>query len=228
MIQEIKEERMDFENMSGSDLIEIISWKEEYPQESEQAFTMFCSRYEKSLIQKAEIYCLRYAYNEVEALLVANCTFARVWKYPTFDIKKAKSKNIDTAIMLWMLRILYTQIILLGKINTCAEPTPEEDLSVITTVNELIEFHVGNDVEKKNELKVRLEILNSAMLGLSEKQKIVYLTYKAYEQSGKNIPRSISKKLQDQLELTQNSIRVYKQDANKHVLNYLERINVTK
>ena len=57
MIQEIKEERMDFENMSGSDLIEVISWKEEYPQEAEQAFTMFCSRYEKSLIEKAEIYC---------------------------------------------------------------------------------------------------------------------------------------------------------------------------
>jgi len=112
--------------------------------------------------------------------------------------------------------------------NTCAEPTSEEDLSVITTVNELIEFHIGNDVEKKNELKVMLEILNSAMLGLSEKHKIVYLTYKAYEQFGKNIPRSISKKLQGQLELTQNSIRVYKLDANKHVLNYLEQINVTK
>ena len=57
MEQEIKKEIIDFESMSGSDLIEFISWKDEYPREAEQAFVTFCDRYEKDLIQKAEIYC---------------------------------------------------------------------------------------------------------------------------------------------------------------------------
>lgn len=211
--------------MLGSELIEFISWKEEYPREAEQAFAVFCGRYEKDLLQKAEIYCSKFGYSEVDALLVANCAFARVWKYPSFDEKKAKSKNTDTAILMWLYPILYTQIVLLGKKNTCAEPSKEEDLSVISNVDELINFSVGNDLEKKKELKVRLEVIESALLGLSDKHRVIYLTYKAYEEVGKNIPRTVSKKLQEQLELTQNSIRVYKMDANQHVSLYLARIN---
>ena len=225
MEQEIKKEIIDFESMSGSDLIEFISWKDEYPREAEQAFVTFCDRYEKDLIQKAEIYCSKFGYNEVDALLVANCTFARVWKYPTFDIKKSKAKCIDNAIILWMTRIMYTQIILLGKKNTCAEPIQEEDLSIIYDVDELIQFRIGDDLEKKKELKAKLDVINSAMSALPEKHLIIYLTYKAYEESGKNIPRSVSKKLQDQLDLTQNSIRVYKMEANQHISNYLAQIN---
>lgn len=225
MEQEIKREIMDFESMPSSELIEFISWKDEYPREAEQAFVVFCSRYEKDLLQKAEKYCSKFGYNEVEALLVANCTFARVWKYPSFDVKKAKSKNVNTAILLWLYPILYTQIILLGKKNTCAEPSQEEDLSVITNVDELIQFHVGDDLEERKELKVRLEIINSALLGISEKHQIIYLTYKAYEEAGKNIPRSVSKKMREQLDLTQNSIRVYKMEANQHISDYLAKIN---
>lgn len=225
MGQEINRDIIDFISMPSSELIEVISWKNEYPIEAEQAFIAFCRRYEKILIQKAEIYCSKFGYNEVEALLVANCTFARVWKYPTFDIKKSRAKSIDNAIILWLTRILYTQIILLGKKNTCAEPSQEEDLSIIYDLDELIQIHVSDDLEKQKELKAKLDVINRAMLGLSEKHKIIYLTYKAYEVLGKNIPRSVSKKLQEQLELTQNSIRVYKMDAKQHILNYLAQIN---
>lgn len=228
MKQENKEVKIDFESMPGSELLEFLSWKEEYPQEAEQAFIIFCSRYEKDLIQKAEIYCSKFGYSEVDALLVAHCTFARVWKYPTFDTKKAKSNNVDTAILMWMYPILYTQIVLLGKKNTCAEPSKEEDLSIISSVEEMIDVRIGNDVEKKKELMAKLEFINNAMLALSEKHKIIYLTYNAYEEYGKNIPRSVSKKLQEQLDLTQNSIRVYKMEANQQIEKYLEQINGNK
>lgn len=228
MEQDIKRDIMDFANMSGPELIELISWKKEYPKEAEQAFTVFCSRYERDLMQKAVIYCLNFNYSEVEALLVTHCTFERIWKYPTFEIKKAKSKNVDTAILMWIYPILYTQIILLGKKNTCAEPSSEEDLSIVSTVEEMIEIRIGEDIEKKKELKVRLEFINNAMLALSEKHKIIYLTYKAYEEVGKNIPRSVSKKLQEQLDLTHSTIRVYKMEASKHIKKYLEQINGNK
>jgi hypothetical protein len=219
------DEELNFETMSGAELLEFIScFKEEYPKHSEQAFTVFCYRYERDLLQKAEIYCSKFGYSETVALVVAQCTFARVWKYPTFDIKKAKSKNIDTAIYLWLYRILYTQIVLLGKQDTCAEPTEEEDLSVISTVDELILHTVGEDLEKTKDLKAQLSVIESAFSGLSEKHRIIWLTYKAYEQQGKNIPRSVSNKLQEQLDLTQNSIRVYKMQASQHISDYLSRI----
>jgi hypothetical protein len=219
------DEVINFETMSGAELLEFIScFKDEYPEQSKQAFVVFCYKYEKGLLQKAEIYCSKFGYSETVALMVAQCTFARVWKYPAFDMKKAKSKNMDTAVYLWLYPILYTQVVLLGKQDTCAEPTEEENLSVISNVDELISHTVGDDVEKTKELKTKLSIIESALLGLSEKHKIVWLTYKAYEQRGKNIPRSVSNKLQEQLDLTQNTIRVYKMQANQHINDYLSRI----
>lgn len=220
--------KFDFESMLGSELIQLISWKNDYSMEAESAFIFFCSRYENDLLQKAEIYCSKFNYSEVEALLVVQCTFARVWKYPTFDLEKAKSKNIDKAILMWMYPIMYTQIILLGEKNTCSEPEPEDELNLIYSIDELIEFYVGDEMEKKKELKLNLEVIEHALLGLSLKHKIIFLTYKAYESSGKNIPRSVGKKLRDKLELTQNSIGVYKMDAKLHIANYLKQINGCK
>jgi hypothetical protein len=219
------DEIINFETMSGAELLEFIScFKEEYPKQSEQAFIVFCYKYERDLLQKAEIYCSKFGYSETIALMVAQCTFARIWKYPTFNVKKAKSKNIGTAIYQWLYPILYTQIVLLGKQDTSAEPAEEEDLSVISNINELIFNTVGGDIEKTKDLKVRLSVIESAYSGLSEKHRIIWLTYKAYEQQGKNIPRSVSNKLQEQLDLTQNSIRVYKMQANQHINDYLSRI----
>jgi hypothetical protein len=219
-------DKIDFDKICSSELLDYISFKSEYPEEAEHAFIEFCRRFEKNVIQKAEIYSSKFGYNEVVALEIAHCAFARVWKYPSFALKKAKNKDVNKAILLWLYPIMYTQLVKYGEQNTCADPTIDEDLSIITDLDELInKTSDSDDVEHKKKLKIKLEILNSAFIGLSEKQKIIYLTYKAYEVPGKNIPRSISKKLQDTLELTQGTIRLYKRDANLHVENYITQRN---
>ena len=76
---------IDFEKMPSVELLEYISFKEEFPTEAQLAFVQFCYRFDKDLKRKSEIYCNKYGYSEVVALEIANCTFARVWKYPTFD-----------------------------------------------------------------------------------------------------------------------------------------------
>lgn len=218
--------KIDFEKICSSELLEYISFKSEYPKEAENAFNEFCRRFEKNVIQKAEIYSSKFGYSEVVALEIANCAFARVWKYPSFTLEKAKSKDLTKAILLWLYPIMYTQLVKYGEQNTCAEPSIEEDLSIITDLDELVnKTSNSDDLENKKKLKLKLEFLNSAFVGLSEKQKIIYLTYKAYDVPGKNIPRSISKKLQDTLELTQSTIRIYKRDANLHVKNYIDKRN---
>ena len=219
-------DKIDFDKICSSELLDYISFKSEYPEEAEHAFIEFCRRFEKNVIQKAEIYSSKFGYSEVVALEIAHCTFARVWKYPSFTLKKAKSKDVNKAILLWLYPIMYTQLVKYGEQNTCADPTIDEDLSIITDLDELVNKTSDSDnVEHKKKLKVKLGILDSAFIGLSEKHKIIYLTYKAYEVPGKNIPRSISKKLQDTLELTQGTIRLYKRDANLHVENYITQRN---
>jgi hypothetical protein len=219
-------DKLDFDKICSSELLDYISFKSEYPKEAEHAFIEFCRRFEKNVIQKAEIYSSKFGYSEVVALEIAHCTFARVWKYPSFSLKKAKSKDVNKAILLWLYPIMYTQLVKYGEQNTCADPTIEEDLSIITDLDELVnKTSDSDDLDHKKILKIKLEILNSALIGLSEKHKIIFLTYKAYEVPGKNIPRTISKKLQNTLELTQNTIRLYKRDAYLHVENYINQRN---
>lgn len=48
-----------------------------------------------------------------------------------------------------MYRILYTQIIKYSKENSCAEPTKEEDLSLVTKADELLERFDAPNAEAK-------------------------------------------------------------------------------
>lgn len=210
---------------SSIDLLEYISWKSEYPEEAAEAFIIFCNRFQKDILEKTEIHCLKNGYSSDIAEMIANCTFERVWKYPSFTMEKAKSKDVDKAILLWMYPIIRTQAILYFRENSCSEPSKEEDLSIIEDIEELIEYTVPDQPEKKRELKMQLEIVEQALSQLSDKHRIIFLTYKAYEQRKKNIPRSLSKQLQDKLGLTQNSIRVYKMEATKQVQKFIKETN---
>jgi hypothetical protein len=221
------EKTFNTKTLAGNDLIELMAMKEEFPYEAEQAFTEFCFRYESDILKKSEIFCSKWGYSEVEALQIAHCAFSRVWKYPTFQMCKAKSRNVDKAIKLWLYPIVYTQLLLTLRKNTCVEPTEEEDLSLITNVEELISATLDED-DQPDGVSDKLAILNAAMAGLSEKHRIIYLTYKAYRPKGNNIPRSVSKKLWEQLDLTQNTIGVYKMQAEQHINQHLAQYHENK
>lgn len=216
---------IDFEKMSSFELLEYISFKDEFPSEAQSAFVQFCYRFEKDLKRKSEIYCNKYGYSEVVALEIVNCTFSRVWKYPTFKKEKAKSKDFDKAIQLWMYPILYTQIIKYGEQNTCAEPTEEENLSLVNDAEGLVEQLNVEDIEAKREIVAKLKTIESALTQLTEKHRIIYFTYRAYQKEGKKVPRTITRLLREKLSLTQKSVNTYYGDANRHVDNYLYIIN---
>lgn len=223
-------ENIDFESMVGTELLEYISFKSEFPNEAELAFYVFCDRYQLDILQKSEILCSKFEYNEAIAFLAANCTFEKVWNNAhTFSMKKSNTKDIDKAILLWMYKILYTQILLFKDKDTCVRPTEEEDLSLIETFDDLIEVYAPENIEKQRELKDKFSFLEKVLQGLSQKHKIIYFTYLAYKPiEGKNIPRSVSNKLKDQLDLTQNSIRVYKKHATDLVKTYIDKVNEKK
>lgn len=219
------QEDIDFGKMPSVELLEYVSYKNEFPAEAQRAFVQFCYRFEKDLKRKSEIYCNKYGYSEVVALEITNCTFSRVWKYPTFKKEKSKSKNLDKGILIWMSSILYTQIIKYGKQNTCAEPTEEEDLSIIMDADELLERFDAPDIEAKRVVSAKLKTIEKALTQLSYKHRIIYFTYRAYQKEGKKLPRSITKLLREKLGLTQKSVNTYYGDADSHVTNYLNIMN---
>lgn len=218
-------QNIEFALTSSIELLEYISFKDEFPTEAQNAFVEFCYRFEKDLKRKSEIYCNKYGYGEVVALEIANCTFSRVWKYPTFKKEKSKSTNLDKGILIWMCRILYTQLIKFGELNTCAEPTEEEDLSLVNNADELLERFDAPDIEAKREVRAKLQTIEKALTQLSEKHRVIYFTYRAYQKVGKKIPRTITKLLREKLGLTQKSVNTYYGDAHRHVTNYLNIMN---
>ncbi len=218
-------QEIDFEKMPSVELLEYISFKEEFPTEAQLAFVQFCYRFGKDLKRKSEIYCNKYGYSEVVALEIANCTFARVWKYPTFDKGKSNAKDLDKGILLWMYRILYTQIIKYGEQNSCAEPTEEEDLSLVSNADELLDRFDTPDSEARRVINEKLKTIERALTQLSEKHRIIYFTYRAYIKEGKKVPRPITKLLREKLSLTQKSVNTYYGDAHRHVTNYLNILN---
>jgi hypothetical protein len=216
---------IDFLQTPSIELLEYISFKDEFPKEAQNAFVQFCFRFEKELKRKSEIYCNKYGYSEVVALEIAHCTFARIWKYPTFKKEKAKSKDMDKSILLWMYPILYTQIIKYGKENTCAEPSTEEDLSIVNNAEELADKMNLSDLESKREIVAKLKTIERALTQLTEKHRIIYFTYRAYQKEGKKVPRTITALLREKLSLTQKSVNTYYGDADRHINNYLNIIN---
>ena len=214
-------------NESTENLLEYIQWKNEpdYTEISKEAFRVFTFRYQLELLKKLLPICKNWGYDEQVATELAYETFARIWKYPKFDLLKSNQKDYDKAIAFYLFGVAKRLLADYKKSET-EEPNPftgEEE--IIREMPDIEMLEMGK--ERKAELKRMYELLNEALARLTPKHKIIYLTYKHYESltnEGYNLPRHLTKKLQDELDLTQNSIRVYKKQAieavNTHIKIY--------
>lgn len=215
----------DIKKTCSLDLFEYISWKTDYPDEAANAFKEFTFRFERDVMRMSEVACSKWGYDETVAFDISNCVFQRVWKYPSYKQNKSKSVDINKGVKLWLHRIVYTQLANYTNKGFCYEADKETDLTLIETIEELVEeFDVS--IEKRRLILKRMKVVDEALSHLTHKHKIIYLTYKLYCPDGKAyIPRAVSKKLQEELALAQGSIRKYKEEANKIVATYLTRIN---
>ena len=215
----------DLNNEATESLLEYIQWKDEpdYAEIAKEAFRVFTFRYQLELLKKLIPICKNWGYDKQVATEIAYEAFNRIWKYPKFDLTKSKQKDYHKAITFYLFGIA-KRLLADYKKNETEEPNPfsgEEDL--IRDFPDIEILEIGK--ERKAQLQKLYELLNEALSKLSPKHKIIYLTYKQYESitsDGYNLPRHLTKKLQDELDLTQNSIRDYKKEAFDEVDNYLK------
>lgn len=217
----------DLNNEPTENLLEYIQWKDEpdYSVIAKEAFNVFTFRFQLELLKKLIPICKNWGYDEQVATELAYLTFERIWKYSKFDLSKSKQTDFDKAVLFYLFGITKRLIADYRKSET-AEPNPfTGDEEIIREMPDIEIFEVGK--ERKAELKGMYELLNDALSRLTPKHKIIYLTYMHYKSltnDGYNLPRHLTKKLQDELDLTQNSIRVYKKQAidkvNEHIKLY--------
>lgn len=214
----------DLNSEATENLLEYIQWKDEpdYTEIAKEAFRVFTFRFQLDLQKKLIPICTNWGYDEQVASELAYHTFERVWKYPKFDISKAKQKDFDKAVSFYLYGIA-GRLLADYKKNQEIENPFKGDEEIIREFPDIDNMGMGK--ERKAILKERFEHIQKALNRLTPKHKIIYLTYKQYEseiKDGYKLPRKLLKELRAELDLTQNSIRVYKKEAFDVVEKYLK------
>jgi hypothetical protein len=140
MNTKLQTEEIDFENLSSDELIEYISFKEEFPEEAEKAFTVFCYRFQADTIRTAEIYSNRYNYSEVEALMLQIVLLLVFGNIQNLQLIKPKRKILIKQLKFGFNAIIYNELMKFGVKETCAE-ADENDLDIIENIDELVTFY---------------------------------------------------------------------------------------
>jgi DNA-directed RNA polymerase specialized sigma24 family protein len=213
----------DLEKESTADLIEYIRWRDQpgYKETAEDAFIVFCLRFRDDVQIKCRIICGNRGYDDTIADEIAERTFERFLKYGKYNSAKCKSGNIDICVKLYLYKFSARLLSDYVKAETNPKPfTGEEEL--VTDFPDVEKMDIPS--ERKAIIKKKFEIVKNALDRLSPKHRIIYFTYKQYEgviNEGHYLHRNLLKKLQDELDLSQATIRKYKNEAFAKVEEYL-------
>lgn len=169
-------DRKDSQKVDGVKLIRIIANRNIDEEAARKAFDLFVSYFEIKIKKRVEILALKYGYNENVAFEAIRCAFNKVWLYPTFDMGKSSCTNEENAIIIWLIKIAFSQMCQFTRTGECARISEEEDLSVIENTEDFVDsFQVaGLDPLEKMQL---IEIMEKKLSLLDEKHRIIYLTY---------------------------------------------------
>lgn len=199
-------------SLDGVQLLKIIARKNEDEEAATKAFRLFVEVFESKINKQVGIIANKNGYDEKVAFEAIQCAFNKVWLYPTFDMSKSHYKDEEKAIVVWLIRIAVSQMYQFAKHGVCAQIKSDEDLSIIENAENFVEsFHVS-DLTPEQKIQY-VSYMEKKISALDEKHRIIYLTYKAYQTSGKKLPRKLLEKLRKRLDVTQTTIRVYKKEA---------------
>jgi DNA-directed RNA polymerase specialized sigma24 family protein len=210
---------------SSEELLEFIKMKDDTSlnKQAEDAFRVFTYRHQLELMKKLIPICKGWGYDEQVASELAYQTFERVWKYPKYDSSKASQISVETKVLFYLFGIAKRLLVEYKRRN-------EGEMSPFTGEEQIIYNYPNIDkldvpIKKKDELERYYSIIKEALDNLSLKHRIIYLTYKQYESDTKNgfkLPRNLLTNLRKELNLTQNTIRSYKNEAFKEIKRKLE------
>lgn len=201
----------ELEDLQTSELIEFIQGKEHFYDAAEAAFRAFYFRFQKDLLDKCRIVTIKWGYDEAIGDILCEQALQKFWnKSHSFNPQRCRSENLDNCVLFYIYRIAERLLADRGREEKRGlDYSGEEEIVVSFPDFENLTL----PKEKIKDIKARAEVIEKALDRLSLKHKVIYLTYQSYEKNGKKLPRQLLKKLRDELELSQNSVRVYKKEA---------------
>jgi DNA-directed RNA polymerase specialized sigma24 family protein len=193
-----------YKDYSSEDLLIIISFGEEEIEERNSAFGEFVSRYRENLLNVCEKKCVNFGHDCGDAQIIVKNTFLRVLKYQSFDKSKAKTTNPDNAIFGWLMGILKTEFHKYYYLASTFDTYENTDIIYGAYQGDGYKF-----IENKKHLGIQNQSLISALKTLTEKERIVFLTYGEFSHDGDYLPRTVRQAMSDELGLASSSLRVY-------------------
>jgi DNA-directed RNA polymerase specialized sigma24 family protein len=189
-------------------LLEVMKWRDSAEDLvlAKDAFRELCRRLGPDVQRKCKQVCARWKQDPGLAPEIANRTFEKFWNANSFDPTRWKDKGVELGVKLYLYRIASNILFDLHEEET--SPSPYDGSEHI--VREVDELFTSLSPRQLREAK---EKIDGALKGLTDKHKVILLTYKKYETDGRKLPRVLLKKLRDELQLTQNTVRFYKKEA---------------
>lgn len=215
----------DLKSEKTIDLIEYIRYKgqPDYRVLAESAFAAFTFRFRREVIDKCRRIGSKWGYDAEVCDLIAERTFERFWRYPNgFDSGNCGKVEVDDCARFYLFQIARNCLVDYGKELSGEASSPYDGTEeIIVEFPDIEQLDVPDD--RLEDLRKIHDLIEHALLTLTPKHKIIYLTYKAYEKEGYRLPRPLLRKLREELALTQNSIRVYKNEAFQTIEQYLKK-----
>lgn len=186
-------------------------------EKARMAFKLFCAKFSQSLLRFAGAWCEKWGMSVADGERGVEITFERVLRHQSFDASKYEAQETDMRIEIWLKRILHNVLydIKVGRFSNLE--VKDKSLEVIQDTETLYDLWKTGNPDEDERLKNAVRLLDAKMKGLSEKMRIIYLTYMAYSSQHQYLPRYLTAKLQEITGLSQPTIKVYKQRAKKYI-----------
>lgn len=205
-------------NSSAVDLLsQMIRLDDE--DSARKAFGLFCAKYSATLLKHAGAICVKWNMSCADGEHAVDLTFERILKLHSFDPAKSKAKDLDTGVEIWLIRILHNILYDIKTNRLSNSSRTKRSYKVIKNVTEYYDEIKKGDENEDERLKKAVKILDKRMQGLSENMRIILLTYLAYEEDGRYLPRNLTAQLQKVTGLSQSTIKVYKGRAMRYIKN---------
>ena len=184
------------------------------------AFFALVNRFKKDLLEKCEINCRRFKHPSSVAEIIADNTFQAYAKKGNFNTEKGQGITIDDSFRIYLYGIAKNELISFYR----TEKKKENGQYYDGTEHIITELPATDLSNLSIEAKIKYEIVQA----LSPSHRTVYLTYLAYEKLGCNLPRKLQAELRKYLgNVTQNTIRSYKKEANDKIKQALRIMDLT-
>lgn len=209
------ERHPEFTNIEALRLIIIIQEKNE---DAAPAFIEFCRRFDQPLIKLVERSARGFGLSKEEAVQILNSTFERFWKYPNFDLNKMNASSVEKGVVLYLVTIARRLILDQLKLQKGEFLTPYDG-------SEQIIYDFPKEMNPSQLESEKFRIISKVLSGFSRKHKVIYLTYEAYAEEGFNLPRKLLQELREELDISQNTIRSYRNEILNKIKEYTELWN---